>query len=210
MTGSCRPGGGRYATPSTSSAALEARPNRLELAYERGGRRAETSLLPSYGEQAVADLGMDFATEVFRSPRLGPAGALAAGADETFRTLAFTVKGIGLLFRGVNLQNAVAGPLRITYFVGTVATNGFSLGIGEGLVSFFRFLCLLSGVLFLMNLLPIPALDGGQILIFLIELARGRRVSPRLIGRIQVFSFSLLMVLAVFITFSDILFFLGR
>ena len=189
---------------------LEARPNRLELTYERDGQRGETSLLPVYRGQSEADLGMGFAAEVFRSPRLGLPGAVARGADETYRTLAFTVKGIGLLFRGVNLQNAVAGPLRITYFVGTVATNGFSLGIGEGLVSFFRFLCLLSGVLFMMNLLPIPALDGGQILIFLIELLRGRRVSPRLIGRIQVFSFSLLMVLAVFITFSDILFFLGR
>ncbi len=189
---------------------LEARPNRLELAYERQDRVEQTTLLPIYGDQAAPDLGLAFRTDVFRSPRLALPGALAHGWDETFRTLAFTVKGIGLLFRGVNLQNAVAGPLRITYFVGTVATNGFSLGIGEGLVSFFRFLCLLSGVLFLMNLLPIPALDGGQILIFLIELARGRRVSPRLIGRIQLLSFSVLMVLAVFVTFSDILFFLGR
>ncbi len=190
--------------------ALATRPGRTEVAYERGGERQQIPLVVSYTEGGEPDLGISFKSEVFRSPPLALPGALEHGVQETWRTLAFTVKGIGLLFRGVNLQNAVAGPLRITYFVGTVATSGFSLGIGEGLVSFFRFLCLLSGVLFLMNLLPIPALDGGQILIFLIELARGRRVSPRLISRIQVASFSVLMILAVFITFSDILFFLGR
>ena len=78
------------------------------------------------------------------------------------------------------------------------------------MVSYFRFLCLLSVILFIMNLLPIPALDGGQILIFLIETVRRKRVNPRLIARIQTIGFSVLILLAVFITFSDVLFFMGR
>jgi regulator of sigma E protease len=189
---------------------LEKRPDRVRIAYERQGSRMEDTLVVNYTGEGVPDLGLSFHQEVFRSPELGLPGAFTRGLGETWKTLAFTVKGIGLLFRGINLQNAVAGPLRITYFVGTVATTGFSIGVEEGMVSFFRFLCLLSVVLFLMNLIPIPALDGGQILIFLVEILRGRRVSPKLIGRIQVFSFSMLMVLAAFITFSDILYFLGR
>ena len=108
-----------------------------------------------------------------------------------------TVKGIGLLFRGVSVRNAVAGPLRITYYVGAVASSGFALGFSQGLVSYFRFLCLLSIVLFLMNLLPIPALDGGQVLVSVLEILRRRPVSPRLVARIQAISFSVLLVVAV-------------
>jgi len=91
-----------------------------------------------------------------------------------------------------------------------VATSGFALGVSQGLVSYFRFLCLLSIVLFLMNLLPIPALDGGQVLVSLLEVLRRRPVPPRLVARIQTISFSVLLVVAVAVTASDILFFMGR
>jgi len=82
--------------------------------------------------------------------------------------------------------------------------------VSQGLESYFRFLCLLSIVLFLMNLLPIPGLDGGQVLVFLIEIFRRRPTSPRIIARIQAVSFSLLIMVAVAVTASDILYFLGR
>jgi regulator of sigma E protease len=108
------------------------------------------------------------------------------------------------------VRNAVAGPLKITYYVGSVAASGFAMGVGQGLVNYFRFLSLLSVVLFLMNLLPIPALDGGQVLLALLEVIRRRPVSPRLIARIQTVSFSLLMLVAVAVTFNDILGFFGR
>ena len=129
---------------------------------------------------------------------------------ETWSTLALTVKGIGLLFQGINLRNAVAGPLRITYYIGTAAASGFQMGIGAGVVSFFRFLGFLSVVLFLMNLLPIPAMDGGQIILFIVEIARGKPVRSRLIWRLQIIGFSILILLSLFVTFSDVLFFMGR
>jgi regulator of sigma E protease len=121
-----------------------------------------------------------------------------------------TVKGIGLLFRGVSLRNSVAGPLKITYYVGAVASSGFALGVGQGLVTTFRFLSLISVVLFLMNLLPIPALDGGQVLLSLLQVLRRRPVNPQLIARIQTISFSVLLAVAVVVTANDILGFLGR
>jgi regulator of sigma E protease len=61
-----------------------------------------------------------------------------------------------------------------------------------------------------MNLLPIPALDGGQVLVSVLEVLRRRPVSPRLVARIQAISFSVLLVVAVAVTASDILFFMGR
>jgi len=186
------------------------RPTSLELEVLRDGGRLRLPLVARYSEQGAPELGVSFRVAAYRSPRLGPAGALSRGLQEAWDTLVMTVKGIGLLFRGVSVRNAVAGPLRITYYVGAVATSGFALGIAQGLVSYVRFLCLLSIVLFLMNLLPIPALDGGQVLVFVVEILRRRPVSPRVIARIQAISFSVLIVIAVAVTASDILFFLGR
>jgi regulator of sigma E protease len=82
--------------------------------------------------------------------------------------------------------------------------------VGQGLVTTFRFLSLISVVLFLMNLLPIPALDGGQVLLSLLQVLRRRPVNPQLIARIQTISFSVLLAVAVVVTANDILGFLGR
>lgn len=182
----------------------------VELVVLRDGREQTMTLPLLLSEEGMPDPGMSFQLHIYRSQPVNIAGAVLKGLDETWNTLALTVKGIALLFQGVNLRNAVAGPLRITYYVGSVATSGFSLGISEGLISFFRFLCLLSVVLFLMNLLPLPALDGGQIIVFLLEIVRGRPVDPKIVSRIQVVGFSLLIILAIFVTFSDILYFMGR
>ncbi len=190
--------------------ALAGNPQAITVTYQRGAQKRETDLVVSYQENGSADLGLSFKVKVFSSPDISLPAALLKGAAETYRTLGLTIKGITLLFSGVNLQNAVAGPLRITYYVGSVARSGFRLGIGSGLVSFFRFLCLLSVVLFIMNLLPLPALDGGQILIFLIEIIRRKAISPTIIYRIQIVGFSILIVLVLFFTFNDILFFMGR
>ena len=182
----------------------------LRLRVRRGSAELERTLVVPYSPEGAPQLGLSFEVQSYRSPRLGPAGALVKGLEETWSTIALTVRGFGLLFRGVSLRSAVAGPLRITYYVGSVASSGFSQGVSQGLVSYFRFLCLLSIVLFLMNLLPIPGLDGGQVLVFLIEIVRRRPTSPRIIARIQAISFSLLILVAVAVTANDILFFLGR
>jgi regulator of sigma E protease len=189
---------------------LEDRPPTMVIRYQREGSTADTTLVLDYDEQGFAKLGFNFAMGVYPSQRVGPIGALHRGAVESWRTFFITVRGIGLLFQGVNLRNAVAGPLRITYYVGSAATSGFSFGITQGLVTYFRFLCLLSIVLFLINLLPIPGLDGGQILVFSLEALRRKPLQPKVIARIQMISFSFIVLIAVVVTFSDILFFMGR
>ncbi len=189
---------------------INEKPEELELVFLRDNVKYNRNVVLHYGEDGIPDPGITFKLSVYPSPDVRLPGAIVKGVQETARTLSLTVKGISLLFRGVNLRNAVAGPLRITYYVGTVATSGFAFGISEGLVSFFRFLCLLSIVLFLMNLLPIPALDGGQIMIFLLEIFRGKPVNPKIVYKIQVVGFSILILVFIAVTFSDILFFMGR
>jgi regulator of sigma E protease len=190
--------------------ALAAKPPKLPLTYERAGSQETATVVFVYDEKGSPNLGIGFAYDIYRSPSMGLGGALKKSVEETWSTITLTVKGFGLLFQGIKLRNAVAGPLRITYYIGTAATSGFELGVGAGVVSFFRFLAFLSVVLFLMNLVPIPAMDGGQIVLFVVEILRGKPVRSRLIWRLQIIGFSLLIGLSLFVTFSDVLFFMGR
>ena len=173
---------------------------------ERGGSQLEIELQLAGGP---LNPGFGFQVPPSRSPRLTLGESLMRGADDTRRTIAVAIGGFRLLFRG-NPQTAVAGPLRITYVVGRAATDGFERGLGVGLVQFFRLLCLISTVLFVMNLLPLPALDGGHLALYVIELVRGKPLRPAIVYRIQTLGLPLLLFLAIAATFSDILFFAGR
>jgi len=142
-----------------------------------------------------------------RTPRFGLAAGLVEGVRQAFETLSLTVRGIGLLFAGVDLNQALMGPVRITYMVGEVATAGAEAGIGRGILSFFNFLSLISVTLFFMNLLPIPVLDGGQIVITLAEMVMRRQVHPRFVYHYQLVGNVIILGLMFFALFNDILFF---
>jgi regulator of sigma E protease len=189
---------------------LQDRPETLPIRYERDGMERETTLVLDYGEQGFANLGITFAVGVYPSQNVGPLGALRKGVEESWEILTVTLKGFGLLFQGINLRKAVAGPLRIIYTVGSAAASGFSFGFAQGLAYYFRLLCWLSIVLFIINLLPIPGLDGGQILVFTLEVLRRKPLDPKVIARIQMIGFSFIVLLAVVVTFNDIFLFMGR
>jgi regulator of sigma E protease len=74
----------------------------------------------------------------------------------------------------------------------------------------FNFLALLSVVLFFMNLLPIPALDGGQIVLFVWEGVTGRALRPKAVYRYQLVGTVLILALLVFAIFGDVLFLIRR
>ena len=185
---------------------LAAGASEVDFTVEREGQTVTITVVPADGGE---DWGLGFRLPQSRSPRLSPFGALARGAEDAWNTMALTFGGFARLFDG-NARKAVAGPLRITYFVGRAATDGFERSFGAGMVRFFRLLCLISIVLFIMNLLPLPALDGGHLVLYVTELIRGKPLRPALVYRIQTLGMSLLLVLAITVTFSDILFFFGR
>jgi regulator of sigma E protease len=88
--------------------------------------------------------------------------------------------------------------------VGEVASQGFSRGIGSGFITMFRFLSLLSVALCFGNLLPIPALDGGLILLSIVEIVKGTSVSPKTFYRYQTVGFFIIILILFFTTFGDI------
>ena len=178
----------------------------VSLTVRRSGVTREISVEPRIAENGSPRIGVSFQTVTVSTPDLNLFQAVGRGAAETWETFALTLKSIGLLFQGVDVTQAVAGPLRITYFVGEVATQGFAGGIATGLRALFNFLSLLSVAVFFMNLLPIPILDGGQIVLYGIEGIFRTRLNPKVVYRYQAVGIFLIFSLIVFALFNDVLF----
>ncbi len=183
----------------------------VELTLRRDRARIETTLVPGADpETGRPDVGLAFERLTVRTPDYGFFGAIGRGVSETIDTLVLSIRSIGLLFRGVDVTQAVAGPLRITYIVGEVATSGLSTGVGEAVRSFFSFLSVLSVALFIMNLLPIPVLDGGQILLYTIEGISRRPLKPKLVYRYQMVGTVIIFGLIILALLGDVLFLAQR
>lgn len=149
-------------------------------------------------------LGITFYTEKVKSKTYSFFPAIINGFVEAGKTTALTFKSLGLLFQGVDLTKAVSGPLRITVMLGDTAKAGFSAGFSTGIVTVFNFLAIISISLFIMNLLPIPILDGGLILFALIEAITKKQISPKIQYYVQFIGVGLILVLFVFAMFGDI------
>ena len=104
---------------------------------------------------------------------------------------------VGYLFTGKVRLNQLSGPVGIYSVVGQQRSTGFA-----NLVYLMAFLSINVGVI---NLLPIPAFDGGHILFIIIELIKGSPVNPELENKIHSLFLILLLILMAIITFNDIL-----
>jgi len=156
------------------------------------------------------NLGIAWQAVRYQNPSLSPPLALVRGVSETWHIFTTSVRSLSLLFRGVDLTSAVSGPVRITYMVGDVAVEGFAHSFFAGLSSLAHFLALISIALCIMNLLPLPILDGGMIVLFLIEGVRKKPPHPRFISAFQTVGVVLIAGLMVFALFGDILYLTGR
>lgn len=186
------------------------RPAKVTVEYERNGSIACVTVVLAYSDDQGADLGVAWkaTTSTVKAGSLGE--AMAMGADETASTISATYRGIASLFMGVDLLQAVSGPARITWMVGTVAKSGLTDGAGGGLSTVFSFLAILSIGLFAMNLLPIPLLDGGSIVLFIVELVRRKAPKVKTVLRYQTIGLVAVAALFLLSTIGDVLFFSGR
>jgi len=129
---------------------------------------------------------------------------IADGFKQTGELIALTLKTVTWFFKGIDVSQAVSGPIRITVMLGEAAKTGFSQGFTEGLVTVLNFLSLISVSLFIMNLLPIPVLDGGIILFAIIEIFRGKGVSPKTMQKVQIVGICIIAVLFITALTSDL------
>jgi regulator of sigma E protease len=182
--------------------ALETTSGVAAIAYVRDGVEHKTEIVLSRSEGD--GLGIIWPRVQYRTPALSPPAAVAKGVSESWKTLVISLKSLGLLFKGIDLTEAVSGPVRITYMVGDIATEGFGQSFGAGLRSMMEFLALISVALCVMNLLPLPILDGGLIILSIVEMIRRKPIHPKAIRAFQTVGVALIFGLMIFAVFGDI------
>jgi regulator of sigma E protease len=129
--------------------------------------------------------------------RVGPATALGLGVKETWFVIDQTLSYIGRIFTGREPADQVGGPLRIAQISGQVATIG--------LAALIHLAAVLSISIGLLNLFPVPLLDGGHLLFYGVEAVRGRPLSERAQEMGFRIGLGLVLMLMVFATYNDIL-----
>jgi regulator of sigma E protease len=179
----------------------------LMLTIERDGQRQEIEVTPRPsrqpgpdGEEEIGLIGIGPAPEsLYR--RLNPVSALAAGAAKTVDLSVLVVQGFVKLVQAKISPKTIGGPILIAQMTGEVAQRGW--------VELFSFTALLSINLAILNLLPIPILDGGHLFFSLIEWLRGKPVSLRKRELAQQVGMVLLVALMLFASYNDILRWMG-
>lgn len=180
-----------------------------ELAFviERGGRRVNLTATPAYkeidvpgfGKQRMGLLGIQGSRDPadLRSVRYGPLEALALGAQDTWNVVERTINYLSKLVSGRESPQQLSGPLGIMRVSGDVATVG---GVGPlvGLIA------VLSVSIGLINLFPIPLLDGGHLLFYGVEAVRGRPLSDRAQEIGFRIGLAIVVMLMLFATWNDI------
>lgn len=185
-------------------AIMDTSPGRpVTLTVARGTRRLDLSMTAS----AERGIGFDGKPRQvgrigirFRDPeRTEPytlLGAMGAGADATLNSMTFIVRTVqGLLTRRVSASN-VGGPILIAQQAGEFARMGFD--------PFLEFMALISVNLAVLNLLPVPVLDGGQLVILLAEAVLRRPVPVGLRERLTMFGLMVVVLLMVLAFSNDI------
>ncbi len=178
------------------ASALSHRPEQTVVTVERTDVTVRLPLVLLYRDDGSIETGIAWKTVNVTVRGTGLFESILAGINDVARTLRLTVRGIALLFRGVELSEAVSGPVRITMMIGEVAETSLT-----GVAELLGVICV---SLFLMNLLPIPILDGGIILFSVLELLKGKPLKPRTLYYVQFIGVGFILFVFVFALFGDI------
>ena len=177
---------------------------RLDVEVLRGQMTYNLSLQPEVMQRNGVDLGYaglavvppKWDESLIRERHYGPIEALSYGALQTYKMVTLTVSSIGKMLQGLISVDNLSGPITIAKVASASADSG--------LQTFLKFMAYLSVSLGVLNLLPIPMLDGGHLLFFGIEAIRRKPVSERIQGMAYRVGASLLFALMAVAIFNDI------
>ncbi|WP_349948298.1 RIP metalloprotease RseP [Lacrimispora sp. BS-2] len=161
------------------------------------------SVTPQYSEDSGKYLiGIIIAPENQKAASFGQ--LVKYGYMEMKYDVKLTVKSLGMLFTGKASVNDLSGPVGIVVMIDDSVKAGLTVSVAAALMNVISMCILLSANLGVMNLLPIPALDGGRLLFLIIEAIRGKRMDPEKEGLVNLISMAALMALMIFVVFNDI------
>jgi regulator of sigma E protease len=187
---------------------VAANPDRtLEFEVQRGGNTVLLRATPSGriekdasgATKSVGQLGVSGGYEPAdtRVIRYGPLDAVANGVGRTWFVIESTISYIGKIVVGRESADQLGGPIRIAQVSGQVASVGFP--------ELLNLAAVLSVSIGLLNLFPIPLLDGGHLLFYAIEAVRGRPLSDRVQEYGFRFGLAVVLLLMLFATYNDLL-----
>ena len=178
----------------------------LNVEVERGGVHVTIKAVPELKELkdtfgnvhrlGVLGISRSMSPGDIKTQKYGPLSAIVMGVQETWFVVDRTLSYIGGVFAGREAADQLGGPIRIAQVSGQVATAGFAALI--------HLTAVLSVSIGLLNLFPIPLLDGGHLLFYGIEAARGRPLSERAQEVGFRIGLALVVMLMIFATFNDI------
>lgn len=131
-------------------------------------------------------------------------GTIYDGFWNMIFTLKVTLIGVFELFTGQIGINQMMGPIGLTPVIDSQYQAAMKAGVWTTILTMLNITALLSANIGVLNLLPIPALDGGRILFLLIELIRGKPMAPEKEGMVHIIGFAILMGFGIIIAFKDI------
>lgn len=179
----------------------------LTVVVERGGQQVALQATPDlketqtpFGKQRIGLLGLQASRDPadLRTVTYGPVEAVRLGVSETWYVIERTFGYIGKLVVGRESADQLSGPLRIAQVSGQVASMG-------GLGALMSLVAVLSVSIGLINLFPIPLLDGGHLLFYGVEAARGRPLSDRAQEIGFRIGLAIVVMLMLFATWNDII-----
>jgi len=175
----------------------------LDIVVERDGKRLPFRIIPEtkegknlFGEKVFYPvIGVIAAAEMV-TDRYSPAKAVVKGSQQTWKVITLTIVSIGKLIERVVPLDSVGGPIMIAKMAGEQASAGG--------VNFLAFMALLSINLGVLNLLPVPILDGGHLFFYFCELIFRKPVSMKVREMAQQVGLVLLIALMVLAFYNDI------
>jgi len=199
-------GGEDIATWDQVVQAIRARPGQvLELTVERGAARLRVDVLPEAATEngaRIGRIGVAPSIPAAESDRIvvrvshGPLQSVAKAAVKTWDISIFSLKMLGKMLLGEVSWKHLSGPVTIADYAGQSAQMGW--------LAYATFLALISISLGVLNLLPIPLLDGGHLMYYLVEIIKGSPVSERAMDLGQRVGMGVLLVVMAFAFYNDL------
>lgn len=162
------------------------------------------TIVPQYSQENESYM-MGIEVSGYRVPVTSIGEAIKYSAYEVQFCIKNTISSLGMLVRGEVGRDDMAGPVRIVSVIDETVEETKGYGLTVMLLTLANLCLLLSANLGVMNLLPIPALDGGRLVFLFLEAVRGKPVSPEKEGMVHMAGLVVLMGLMVFVLFNDII-----
>ena len=170
--------------------------------YERDGEEVSVVLEPRALEgDSYKRLGISGPAEMTRT---GVFGWFQSGAYTVEYWVKYTFECLKMLVTGQVGIGQMSGPVGIVSVVDSIYQNSLSSGMKIVVLNLMNIAILLTANLGIMNLLPIPALDGGRLVFLILEAIRRKRIPPEKEGMVHFAGFALLMLLMIVVMFNDI------